>query len=82
MRGRLAPGMGETERVEMPRQVYCELKTLRQMGTPLADADAVVARLDAYDFRAAREWVLDNPDRYVRAVREGMADETTAGDRE
>lgn len=70
--------MGDAESEEVPRQVYIELKTLRQMGVDLADPDAVVAGLDAYNFETALDWVLENPDAYERTVREGMVDETVA----
>lgn len=70
--------MEDAEPVEVPRQVYCELKTLRQMGTDPTDPEAVVARLDAYNFETALNWVLENPERYVRTVDAGMVDETNA----
>lgn len=72
--------MSEAEPVEVPRQVYCELKTLRQMGVDPVDPDAVLARLDDYEFEAALDWVLENPDEYVRTVRAGMVDGTVPGE--
>ena len=71
--------MGGSESISAPRQVYCELQTLRQMGIDLTDPDAVVSGLDAYNFETTLEWVLHNPDDYERAIREGLNDETTAG---
>lgn len=72
--------MEDADSVEMPRQVYCELKTLRQMGVDLTDADAVTAGLERYNFDAALDWVLDDPEAYVEAVRSGMTDETVAAE--
>ncbi|NHN58666.1 MULTISPECIES: hypothetical protein [Halorussus] len=60
--------MGDAEEAEMPRQVYSELATLRQMGTDLSDPQEVVARLDACNFRAALDWLLDSPEAYERIV--------------
>ena len=72
-------GMGDAERAEVPRQVYSELATLRQMGTDLADPEEVVARLDACNFEAALEWMFENPDAYERLILGGSADGTTDG---
>ncbi|MFC4553290.1 MULTISPECIES: hypothetical protein [Halorussus] len=69
---------GENEPVEVPRQVYCELKTMRQMGTHEPLSDEVLDGLETYNFRAAREWVLDNPEAYVRTVYDGMVDATSS----
>ncbi|MFC7139301.1 hypothetical protein ACFQMA_05540 [Halosimplex aquaticum] len=63
--------------VAVPRQVHCELQTLGQMGVDPFE-EGILDTLDRYNFHAAREWALDNPDRYVRAVREGTVDETFA----
>lgn len=68
----------DTEPVAVPRQVHCELKTLDQMGTHDMLTGEVIDGLEAYDFEAARAWVLENPEEYVRAVRRGTRDETAA----
>lgn len=69
--------MSETDddAVEMPRQVYCEIKTVRQMGLYDVRTEEVIEGLEAYNFDAALEWVLDHPEEYVRAIEEGMVDE-------
>lgn len=60
--------------VPVPRQVHCELETLRQMGThDLLSAEALDA-METYDFDAARAWALEDPDRYVRAIVAGTED--------
>lgn len=66
--------------VSVPRQVHCELKTLRQMRTHDLLSEEVLEALDDYGFEATREWILDNPDRYVRAVYCGTEDRTIADD--
>ncbi|WP_435178596.1 hypothetical protein [Halorussus sp. AFM4] len=69
--------MGDAERAEMSRQVYSEFETLRQMGTDFTDLEEVVSRLDAYNFEAAIDWLLDHPEAYQRMVVDGTGDETT-----
>lgn len=64
--------------VAVPRQVHCELQTLRQMGGHDLLSTEVLDVLDAYDFDATREWAIEHPDRYVRAVREGTVDASVA----
>jgi hypothetical protein len=60
--------------VPVPRQVHCELETLRQMGThDLLSAEALDA-METYDFDAAKAWALEDPDRYLRAIVAGTAD--------
>lgn len=66
--------------VTVPRQVHCEIATLRQLGTHDLLSAEVFDALEAYDFAAAREWIIEHPDRYVRAVYLGTEDETVAGD--
>lgn len=71
--------------VAVPRQVHCELTTLRQLnGVDLLSPD-VLDVLAAYDFEATREWAVSHPNRYVRAVELGTQDaslvpDSTAGD--
>lgn len=65
----------ESGPVAMPRQVYCEIKTVRQMGLYDMYSEEVIEGLEAYNFDTALEWVLDNPEEYVRALDEGMEDE-------
>lgn len=69
----------DAEPVTVPRQVHCELKTLRQMGTHDLLSAEVLDALEAYSFEATREWVLEHPDEYVRAVYQGTEDETLVG---
>lgn len=69
-----ADGRGDGP-VAVPRQVHCELRTLRQLGVDPFE-EGILDTLDAYDFDAAREWAIANPDQYVRAVSEGTVDET------
>jgi len=60
--------------VPVPRQVHCELETLRKMGThDLLSTEALDA-METYDFDAARAWALADPDRYVRAIVAGTTD--------
>lgn len=68
----------DTEPVTVPRQVHCELKTLRQMGTHEMLSEDVLDGLEKYNFDAARQWVLEHPDEYVRSLEAGMRDETIA----
>ena len=65
--------------VAVPRQVHCELQTLRQMGTHDLLSGEVLDALETYNFEATRDWVVDHPDEYVRAVYRGTVDETLAG---
>lgn len=70
----------DTGPVAVPRQVHCELRTLRQIGThDLLSAEALDA-METYDFRAVRAWALEQPDRYVRAVRAGTRDRSIVED--
>lgn len=69
----------DTEPVPVPRQVHCELKTLRQMGTHDMLSEEVLDGLEAYNFDAAKTWVLEHPDEYVRSLEVGMRDESLAG---
>lgn len=65
--------------VTVPPQVACELETLKQMGThDLASAE-VLDGLAEYDFHAARQWIVEHPDEYMRAVREGSPAEGDPG---
>lgn len=66
----------ETGPVAVPRQVHCELQTLRQMGTHDLLSEEVFDALEAYHFEAAEEWILDHPEEYVVAVYDGTRDET------
>ena len=72
-------GDSDTEPVAVPRQVHCELETVRQMGTHDLLSEEVLDALEFYDFEATREWVLEHPDEYVRAVHQGTRDESVAG---
>lgn len=66
----------DTAPLAVPRQVHCELETLRQMGThDLLSAD-VLDVLERYDFEATRSWALEHPDAYVHAAVNGTVDET------
>ena len=67
-------GERDTEPVAVPRRVHCELETLRQMGTHDMGSEEVLDGLKEYDFGAALEWVLENPEKYVRAVDAGTRD--------
>lgn len=70
----------DDEPVAVPRQVHCELETLRELdGCDLLSPD-VLDVLAAYDFDAARAWAVEHPDRYVRAVEAGTVDRTVATD--
>ena len=69
-------GRDDAEPVEIPRQAYTELKTLRQMGTHDMESGEVLDGLEAYNFESARRWVLDNPDAYMRLLYETLRDET------
>lgn len=62
--------------VPVPRQVHCELETLRQIGTHDLRSAAVFDALEAYDFEATRAWIVDNPERYKRAISRGTRDQT------
>lgn len=64
----------DAEPVPVPRQVHCELRTLHQLGGVDPLSPSILDVLDAYDFDAAREWAIENPDRYVRAVQAGTVD--------
>ncbi|MFC6823951.1 hypothetical protein [Halopelagius fulvigenes] len=61
----------DTGPVAVPRQVHCELVTMRQMGTHDMLSEEVLDGLAEYNFDAARQWVLEHPDEYVRALDEG-----------
>jgi hypothetical protein len=70
---------GDTnEPVEIPRQAYVELTTLAQVGTHGLTTEEVLDGLAAYDFDAAREWILEHPDLYERALRDGMEREAAS----
>ncbi|WP_224270010.1 hypothetical protein [Haloprofundus salinisoli] len=71
-------GDSDTEPVAVPRQVHCELKTLRQMGTHELLSEEVLDGLETYNFGTARQWVIENPEAYVQAVYHGTRDETVA----
>lgn len=66
----------DSDPVAVPRQVHCELETLRQMGTHDLLSEEVLEAVEAYHFEATREWILEHPEKYVRAVSEGTVDET------
>lgn len=69
-------GDRDADPVPVPRQVHCELETLRQLGTHDLRSAEVFDALAAYDFTATREWIVENPGRYRRAVARGTRDET------
>ncbi|SFG63084.1 hypothetical protein SAMN04488063_2651 [Halopelagius inordinatus] len=69
----------DTGPVTVPRQVHCELTTMRQMGTHDMLSEDVLDGLETYNFDAARQWVLEHPDEYVRSLEQGMRDETLVG---
>lgn len=71
-----AESTADGEPVPVPRQVHCELQTLRQMGGCDLYSPDILDVLAAYDFEAARQWAVANPDRYVRAIEDGTVDET------
>lgn len=60
--------MGDQSRQPIPPQVHCELKTLHQMGTHDMGSEEVVEGLREYDFTAALDWVLENPELYIQMV--------------
>lgn len=64
----------DTEPVPVPRQVHCELETLRQMGTHDLLSPEALDAMETYDFDAAKEWALEDPDRYARAIVAGTED--------
>lgn len=68
----------DTGPVAVPRQVHLELLTMRQMGTHDMLSEDVLDGLEEYNFDAAREWVLEHPDEYVRALDEGTRVEADA----
>lgn len=69
----------DSKPVAVPRQVHCELKTLRQLGTHDPFSEEILEAAAAYNFEAAREWIVEHPEQYVRAVYAGTEDETLAG---
>lgn len=66
--------------VTVPRQVHCELRTLRQMGNHDLLSGDVLDVMEHYEFEAARTWALEHPDESVRAVVEGTRDRRVVGD--
>ena len=65
--------------VEVPFQVYCELETMQQMGTYDMASEDVLDGLEEYDFHAARDWVVEHPDEYIRVIEGATRSEPNAG---